>query len=128
MKAVSGLLLLLVAVFSPPSWGIAATTNDGNKLLTDCGAAVTFMDGERLLDTVGASHCLGFIQGLNQMNDFYGLKGAPMFFCRPREVTAGQATRIVVKYLRDHPEELHKEDFVLVVAALSAAFPCTNKN
>jgi len=42
-----------------------------------------------------------------QMDELYGAKGAEMFFCPPKNITLGQAARIVVKYLNDHPEQLH---------------------
>ena len=68
------------------------------------------------------------MQGMLHMNQFYEyqLKGAALF-CQPDGTTTGQAARIVVKYLRDHPEELHKHDSVLAFTALKAAFPCANR-
>jgi hypothetical protein len=45
--------------------------------------------------------------------------------CLPIEgVTAGQAIRIVTKYLNAHPERLHRDAHILVVEALREAFPC----
>ena len=130
MKVLLVLLLVVVAVFSLPSW-CNAQDRDGNKLLLDCGAAVTIFDGGgKSLDTdkfIDASRCIGLMQGMFGMNDFYGLTGATLVFCRPNNSTAGQAARIVVKYLQDHPEQLHQDEFGLAVAALQAAFPCTNK-
>jgi hypothetical protein len=124
--------LLVVCVFSFPSWCIADLRN-GNKLLADCGAALAIVDGgEQSLDTsrlIGAGLCLGFMQGIGLMNDFYqisALKGAALF-CRPNGVNNGQTARIVVKYLRDHPEELHKDELSLTLTALRAAFPCANR-
>ena len=68
------------------------------------------------------------MQGMLHMNRVYvyHLKGAALF-CPPDGTTNGQAVRIVVKYLRDHPEELHKHDSVLAFTALKAAFPCANR-
>ncbi len=40
-------------------------------------------------------------------------------FCLPAGgITNGQAARIVVKYLRDHPEDLHRNEFVLAFGPL----------
>ncbi len=45
--------------------------------------------------------------------------------CIPTErVSLGQLGRVVVKYLKDHPEEEHDAAVVLVVVALREAFPC----
>lgn len=45
-------------------------------------------------------------------------------FCKPDGVTQEQAERIVVKYLSDHPDILHKSFLGLAAAALRQAWPC----
>ena len=122
-------LLVLIGLFSMPSWCIAATANDGNQLLVDCTAGIIVAEGGHLSDKtrlVDASRCLGFLQGIVRMNNFYREKGDSLF-CLPKGSTYGQYARIVVKYLQDHPEELHQDEFDLAVGALVIAFPCTNK-
>jgi hypothetical protein len=44
--------------------------------------------------------------------------------CEPNDVTNGQEGLIVLKYLRDHPEELHLKAAALVIKAMGKAFPC----
>ena len=44
--------------------------------------------------------------------------------CFPDGTTTGQLHRIVVKYLKAHPEETHTPAVVLVMVALREAFPC----
>ncbi len=44
--------------------------------------------------------------------------------CVPDEVTVGQITKVVVKYLKDHPEKLHLGAGLLTMTALKDAFPC----
>jgi Rap1a immunity proteins len=52
----------------------------------------------------------------------------PTFFCEPDDtITNGQALRVVVKFLRAHPELLHLPEVVLVVRAFSEAFPCKTR-
>ena len=126
MKIALGLLLFYVAVISLPWWCIAA---DGNRLLADCGAAVTAIDTGQTITTeklVDVTRCFAWLEGMLQMNDLYEFKGATAVFCRPNNSTNVQLVRIVVKYLQDHPEELHKDEFVLAIA-LRTAFPCTDK-
>jgi Rap1a immunity proteins len=41
----------------------------------------------------------------------------------PKDVTQEQIRAVVTKYLKDHPEELHKPAGLLVIFALSKAFP-----
>ena len=79
--------------------------------------------------TFGAGSCLGLMYGILVMKTFYvtNTQKGRILFCAPDGVISGQAARIVIKYLRDHPEELHQPDYALTIAALHAAFPCPNK-
>lgn len=46
-------------------------------------------------------------------------------FCVPaNKITGGQVARVIVKYLKDHPERLHENETFLAIQALQAAFPC----
>jgi hypothetical protein len=88
---------------------------DGNKLLEACRAAETptgsFMGGV----------CGGYVSALVDV-----MSGPPVALrvCLPDGVTRGQAREIVMKALRDHPEQLHHSASDLVMGALSKAFPC----
>lgn len=44
--------------------------------------------------------------------------------CKPKEGTAGQMSKVVVKYLEEYPEKLHLTASGAVIMALSKAFPC----
>ena len=128
-KMIGFLITIGLLSLSLPAWSIA-DNGDGNKLLSDCGPLIAFLDGESVDENKshGIGFCLGLMQGMLHMNQFYEyqLKGAALF-CAPNSMTNGQAARIVVKYLRDHPEELHQPDSVLTFTALRAAFPCGNR-
>jgi hypothetical protein len=109
----------------------ASAVADGNDLLKRCGAVIAFLDGVTIepAKNVDISFCLGFMQGISQTNLLYQqiLKGDAQFCLPAGGITNGQAARIVVKSLRDHPEDLHKGEFVLAVWALKDAFPCKNE-
>jgi hypothetical protein len=45
--------------------------------------------------------------------------------CIPFGVMPLEAIKVVVKYLNDHPEKLHEADTILVLSALSNAYPCS---
>lgn len=47
--------------------------------------------------------------------------------CIPTGTTNEQHLRVIVKYLRDHPEKLHEPAGSLSLEALKAAFPCRNE-
>jgi hypothetical protein len=46
-------------------------------------------------------------------------------YCVDEGVIGGQIEKIVLKFLNDHPEELHWSAFVAVNNALVAAFPAS---
>jgi hypothetical protein len=106
---------------------------DGNKLLANCNAAIATIDSPSATNvTFGAGLCFGLMQGILHMSQMYQvhlvdnmrLERKNILMCPPISVTNGQAARIVVKYLRDHPEELHNFDTFLAFNALADAFPC----
>jgi hypothetical protein len=68
--------------------------------------------------------CFGFIEAVQQMGS---LGDENSLFCPPDGVTYGQSKRIVLKYLNDHPEELHLPSTFLVSEAFRGAFPCAVK-
>jgi hypothetical protein len=45
-------------------------------------------------------------------------------FCLPGQVTRKQVAQVIVRYLEQHPESLHRKFVVLASAALLDAFPC----
>lgn len=114
---VVGILLLPASAFA-----------DGNELLKQCGTVVAFLDGAKVdISKDGlVQFCFGFMQGITQTNLVYQkVLNDSAHFCLPDGgVTNGQAARIVVKYLRDHPEDLHRNEFVLAFWAFKEAFPC----
>ena len=48
------------------------------------------------------------------------------FYCLPDEATNGQMYEVVMKYLRDNPEQLHTPFRFLIVLAFEKAFPCNS--
>lgn len=119
--------LLLFAVLMPVT-GYA----DGNELLKRCGTTVARMDDKKAeVDNLDLGYCLGLMQGVTGVNmiyqtysDKYSYKEI-LQFCAPENgIGHGQAARIVVKYLKEHPEILHENEVIVSVKALGAAFPC----
>lgn len=58
----------------------------------------------------------GFVHPLLQTSDG--------FFCIPKNVTKGQTSAVVIKYLLDHPELRHGSSSALALAAVKKAWPC----
>jgi 2-methylcitrate dehydratase PrpD len=87
----------------------------GNKLLEECEATEPFRQ----------AFCLGYIMGVTDVD---GMDGAAFperrRTCVPEDVTNGQLLDILVKYLKNHPEERHYSAAVLAIKAITKAFPC----
>ena len=70
--------------------------------------------------------CLGYVAGILELstalNAFRMVK-----ICPPKNVTLGQAEKVVRAFLNKHPEHRKEAAIVLVATALSRAFPCKPK-
>ena len=80
-------------------------------------------------DKFGMGFCLGLMQGITMSNRLQQASkpSALPLFCIPEDgIENGQAARIVVKYLREHPQHLHLDDFTLAVSAFQEAYPCAS--
>lgn len=97
---------------------------DGNKLLVQCIAAEKFLDTKELQNEFGIGVCLGLVQGVRNTMQFMGNDGS-IKVCLPENgIDNGQATRIVVSYLRKNPASLHENEVVLTMLAFIDAYPC----
>ena len=115
--------LIALAVLFTAASALGQTTNtdsrsNGNDLLLTCTENSKRMDGMSH-DDFASGYCLGFVQGASLSSSD---------ICVPQDVTAGQGTRVVLKYLQDHPEQLHENSATLVRRALKKAFPCSRSN
>jgi hypothetical protein len=98
----------------------------GNDYLTDCSV-------ERPKDTVmqfaAYGHCMGYVQGfIDAMALSNSLHPGQPFFCFPTSgIRVEQMMRVIEKYLRDHPNELHMPLGAEVGLALAKGFPCKDR-
>ncbi len=107
-------LTWLVAGQVSPAW--AAYWIKGNAFVDHCLSD----------DARSEAYCFAYVAGVA---DMVGSISVPMVsgftaVCFPDETTLGQLNRVVVKYLKAHPEETHEPAVVLVTVALREAFPC----
>jgi hypothetical protein len=77
-----------------------------------------------------AGLCGGFIDGVMDGMYYMAVNKAKTFtdvkmpFCLPSDVSNEQIVKVYMKFLNDHPENLNDPATVLLVRALTAAFPC----
>lgn len=103
----------------------AACATDGNDLLSECNTAIRAMDKNTQVD-YDVGHCLGIIQGVLGTASLMG-RTAPknMRVCLPKSGVKGQqAIRVTVKFLEANPKLLNEDASMLILLALTDAFPC----
>jgi Rap1a immunity proteins len=117
------LVLSTLASASDKGW----SNHTGNDLLPVCSVAVDFLDKKNVSrdDANDALECLQYVSGFL---DGYAVastveKGKP-FICFPKDSNTGQMVRVVVKWLRDHPEKLNLAASDCVFAAVGEAYMC----
>src|SRR5260370_21756411 len=106
---------------------------DGNEILKKCQQAIRQYDDQpsnpSLGDSLDAGWCLGWVGSVIEMNylhrDFadktHPISADMFYFCAPvGGFTAIQAVRIIVKYLKEHPEDLHHNGMALTDLALKS--------
>ena len=112
-------LCIFLFVFSVGSSSVPQQdVTSGTWLLGSCQITVKAADDrtfqENDLESFRDGFCRGMIEGVSRASSRVCLD----------DVTYAQEVRIVVKYLQDHPEEIHERNAILVDKALSRAFPC----
>jgi hypothetical protein len=121
MKRSIFLLIILALGLVPPA-GAQGYSLTGNDFLQVCDGPFS-NDAEKLMFE---SFCIGYLQGLQQMHQVVvGVRNVQPLYCEPTQSgTYDQLKRVVVKWLKNNPEHLHRDARVLVTRALMEAFPC----
>jgi len=91
----------------------------GSWLLVSCQATLKQPDDPSSHQNLYEAYRDGFCRGIVE-----GVSNASPKVCPEDNATYGQEVRVVVKYLQDHPEELHLRNSTLVEKALAKVFPC----
>jgi Ssp1 endopeptidase immunity protein Rap1a len=106
---------------------------DGNRLLRQCEPATrSDRNSQSREQSTDAVFCSGYVAGVMDSNNtlvsslLAAKKGGdPTMYCLPKDgIEVGQAVRITVKWLHEHPDKLHLEGDILVYMSLTDAFPC----
>jgi len=117
-----GFCVLFLLVFPVGSGSSPSPQEDytsGSWLLVSCELAVRSDDDKAFQENNFESYRNGFCRGIVD-----GVSDVSPKVCQPQGSTYGQYHRVVLKYLQDHPEELHLRNSELVEKALAKAFPC----
>ncbi len=115
--------------------------SSGSSLLSACKKDVARIEGATLsnFDKARGLMCAAYIKGFVEGHDTMAMRLATRqgggkatnsnletirLFCYPETVAVHQLTRVVIRYLEQHPETLHLHPVLTVTQALREAFPC----
>jgi hypothetical protein len=107
------LVIAALMFVSGVAFASEADTNSANAITPGCRLFIANDPKEPFLQ----GYCAGLVDGLRQ-------RGRTIEHCSPREVTLGQAVRVVVQYIDNHPTRLREPFPYLAVEALHDAWPC----
>jgi hypothetical protein len=121
-KLILVLLPLAFMLLVTPAWA-GYPADSGNNLLEKC------QNYDSNWNSYDGGFCMGFLfgavnQAQSRFNPAEGRKMGPPLICMPSEVSFEQMRRIVVRWLNEHPEALHKSGTYLVIDALQETYPC----
>ncbi len=121
MKILIKNILVIVALLSLPAFAYG----DGSHLLEQCVEVEKLLDKKEVKDLAGANYCLGFVLGVRSTMRIFLEASESDKVCFPESgINNGQATRIVLSYLRKNPMTLHKDEVLLTIRAFAEAYPC----
>ena len=97
----------------------------GDQFLWRCTGETLSKDAA----AVGEIACLSYLGGLLDATSIQAeLSPQSRLLCLPAGgISADQARRVVVKWLKEHPKDLHNPARTMVFAALREAFPCRGR-
>lgn len=111
--------LIVILLTSIPSEGsMGSTFFTGVDLLNYCNK------GEGSDESLV---CVGYLTGVHDAFSMTQVKITDRKeeqFCTPEKFAKIQLFRVVLKFLEDNPEHLHRDAWLLIMTALSKAFPC----
>lgn len=123
MRCINVIVIGLLSLLIGTSAKAEELRDDGNELLRDCAESP---HGKLPEDAFRFGTCIGYLSGIVDMHMVYArIPNLPISCVPPERVSVRQVQRVVVKYLQEHPEQLHYTKFALVNIALNQAFPCS---
>ena len=127
MKPICNFLLVLVLLLlSNYSYG-SGGWNTGETLVNHCNATLKLQDIDNPTheDHVRSVACLSYLEGVKQLLYKQESFTQDRNICFPEDgISNGQAARIVVNFLNEHPEKIQEQKLEFVLKSFSHAFPC----
>jgi hypothetical protein len=119
-------LLIVLLLLGDYSYSLGRW-NTGETLFNHCTVTLKLQDINNPTsdDHAKSVGCLSYLEGVKQLLYKQESITQERNICFPDTgISNGQAARIVVNYLNEHPEKLQEHKLNLVLESFSHAFPC----
>jgi hypothetical protein len=132
MKTLLVLVMLCYGMLVSAQEPVEAFYESGNAFVRFCTAADRVSDTKSSTnaDVQNALNCSLYVLGIVHAVEFEVAYSEKMTgkkpvqpFCVPDNVENGQIVKVVLKYIRAHPEEAHRHAGLLAMLALGEAYP-----
>jgi len=145
MKQLSVLAVAFTLACVITTAGAEEDMSTGNYLLKACKQSIALYDHTNPVTSIGIAeslYCDGYLQGFNKGEYTVAVRAAYLKYgkkvkekdvdeflasCPPADVTLIQTEKVVVHYLENNPQSLHKKMYLLIPHALHEAWPCEGK-
>jgi hypothetical protein len=118
---VMGLVLLVTSSIV----SVAQTQPNILDIRRDSGLLAICTDVDPDSRSVTAALCTGYLQGVVEGVNFATIGDHnKLLICRPSDVSGEQMRDVVVKYLRDRPQQGHQLSVIHATRAFVQAWPC----
>ena len=113
------LVLILACFITTP---VFAQLETGDQLLW----MLTGQDSNEVTALMNRTYSAGYVSGtIDSYMILIDANPSVRFICFPKQgISNDQAIRIIIKWLKEHPERLHETARTNVLEALRTAFPC----
>ena len=120
---------VVICVFFSPLMAEEVLEESGNAFLRQCSVVEKDHDltsADKSNQMVCAAYVSGFVEGASAAITFSQSKGESpsSLCCTDSNTETGRLVRVVLKYIRSHPQTAHLRTFVLVTHAFQGAYPC----
>ena len=99
-------------------WGNGSDEKSGTHWLRKCTNP----------EPVWQIECAIYVQAIVEYDEVRAkMLGDKQYICREKEMTIGRSRKVVIKFLRERPQDLHQPFALLAHRAVETAFPCESQ-
>jgi hypothetical protein len=119
MRGLIVLVSMLAALVTTNAAAADKTDHSANYFLPSCR---DFVNGNFVRNPLLQGQCIGMIEALAAFANNQPFESSRS--CPPEDATIGQLTRVIVRWIDEHPQRWHEDFLALALFALHEAWPC----